>query len=160
MLMDQLNLPLMIANKYLAFILIVLLSCAFANAQVVEIDNCEDASVYYSLEEALSEYEEAIKLDIAMLKLTAISPDIAKLKNLECLDLSFNRISTLPPEFKHLEKLRVLDLKGTRFLQKLPEVVTELPNLELVDLRNHPEWKTDQFKEAIKLLPGIRVLVD
>lgn len=150
----------MFANKYLAFILIVLLSCGFANAQESKIDHCEDASAYYSLEEALSESDEVIKLDIAMLKLTAISPDIAKLKNLECLDLSFNRITTLPPEFKHLEKLRVLDLKGTRFLQKLPEVVTELPNLELVDLRNHPEWKADQFKDAIKMLPGVKVLVD
>ena len=67
---------------------------------------------------------------------------------------------SLPPEFKQLEKLRVLDLKGTRFLQKLPQVVAELPSLELVDLRNHPEWKADQFDNAIKLLPGIKVLVD
>ena len=146
--------------KIIVFILIGLLACKITNAQESKIDHCEDASVYYSLEEALSESDEVIKLDIAMLKLTTISPDIAKLKNLECLDLSFNRITTLPAELKQLEKLRVLDLKGTRFLQKLPEVVAELPSLELVDLRNHPEWKASQFEEAIKMLPNIAVLVD
>ena len=154
------NISSMNCHKLLLMVSFVLLNCAMTKAQEAEVDRCEDASTYYSLEEALSEPDEAIKLDIAMLKLTTISPDIAKLKNLECLDLSFNRITTLPPEFKQLEKLRVLDLKGTRFLQKLPQVVAELHSLELVDLRNHPEWKADQFDNAIKLLPGIKVLVD
>ena len=147
-------------NKLILLVSFVLLTCAITKAQEADIDRCEDAATYYSLEEALNEADEVTKLDIAMLKLTSISPDIANLKNLECLDLSFNRITTLPPEIKQLEKLRVLDLKGTRFLQKLPQVVAELPNLELVDLRNHPEWKAGQFEEAIKLLPGIQVLVD
>jgi Leucine-rich repeat (LRR) protein len=147
-------------TKFLLCLLYGIFSLGVASAQDNDIDRCQDATTYYSLEEALSESEEVLKLDIAMLKLTSIPSEIEKLINLECLDLSFNKITTLPIEFKQLQKLRVLDLKGTRFLQKLPPVVAELPNLELVDLRNHPEWNSQQFKEAVNLLPGVQVLID
>ena len=54
--------------------------------------------------------DEAKKLDIALNKLTAISPEIGKLENLVCLDLAFNRISTLPEEFKNLKNLKYLKI--------------------------------------------------
>ena len=99
---------------------------------------CETELSYYSIEEALNEKEDAIKLDIAMNKLTSIDPKIGELSNLECLDLSFNRITSLPNEISNLKKLRVLDLKGTRYLASLPKITQELPNLKLLDLREHP----------------------
>ena len=123
-------------------------------------DRCEGEETFYSLEEALKEPEKVIKLDIAMLKLTEISPEISKLVNLECLDLSFNRISTLPQEFSKLTKLRILDLTGTRYLAKLPGVLTKLPALEEVNLKNHPEWSADAREEAVKLLPHVNLIFD
>ena len=123
-----------------------------------EINHCDGEDTYYSLAEALEEPEKVIKLDIAMLKLTSIDPNIAKLINLECLDLSFNRFSTLPAEIAELKKLRVLNLTGTRFLAKLPDIVAKIPNLEELDIRDHPEWKGTQFDDAIKLLPKVKVL--
>ena len=124
----------------------------------VEVEHCDDADTYYSMEEALKEPEKVVKLDIAMLKLTSIDPSIAKLVNLECLDLSFNRFSTLPPEMAYLKKLRVLNLTGTRFLAKVPAVVAEIPNLEELDIRDHPEWKGTQFEDAKRLLPNVKVI--
>jgi Leucine-rich repeat (LRR) protein len=109
------------------------------------------------MEEALKDPEKVIKLDIAMLKLTSIDPRIVELVNLECLDLSFNRFSTLPDEMAELKKLRVLNLTGTRFLSKVPAIVAEIPNLEELDIRDHPEWKGTQFEDAKKLLPNVQV---
>lgn len=143
-----------------SILLVVFWMLAFLNTSFVDISHCEGEDTYYSLEEALAEPEKVIKLDIAMLKLTSISPDIAKLINLECLDLSFNRISTLPPEFAQLKKLRVLNLMGTRFMTKVPDVVAKLPGLEELDIRNHPEWKGTQFEDAIKMLPNVKVIIE
>jgi len=125
-----------------------------------DINRCEGEKSYYSIAEALEEPDKVVKLDIAMLKLTSISNDIGKLVNLECLDLSFNRISTLPAEFAQLKKLRVLDMKGTRYMAKLPEVLAQLPNLEELDLRNHPEWSAATFEEAKKMLPNVKIIVE
>ena len=121
---------------------------------------CVTELSYYTIEEALNEKEDAIKLDIAMNKLTSIDPKIGELTNLECLDLSFNRISTLPNEIVNLKKLRVLDLKGTRYLPSLPKINQELTSLQLLDLRNHPEWSKEKFEEAVTMLPNTIVLVD
>jgi len=126
----------------------------------ISADLCEDAETYYGLDEALKEPEKVIKLDIAMQKLTLLSPDISKLVNLECLDLSFNRISDLPAEFAELKKLRYLNLAGTRCLPGLPKILTQLPNLEIVDIRDHPEWNAAKFEEAIKMLQNVKVIVE
>jgi Leucine-rich repeat (LRR) protein len=121
---------------------------------------CETELSYYSIEEALNEKNDVIKLDIAMNKLTSIDPKIGELTNLECLDLSFNRISSLPNELSKLKKLRVLDLKGTRYLASLPKITQQISNLQLLDLREHPEWGKEQFEEAVKMLPNTIVLID
>ncbi|MBL4577665.1 MAG: leucine-rich repeat domain-containing protein [Flavobacteriales bacterium] len=123
-----------------------------------EIDHCDDAETYYSLEDALKEPEKVVKLDIAMNKLTSIDPNIAKLVNLECLDLSFNKFSTLPAEIAELKKLRVLDLTGTRFLAKVPDIVSKIANLEELSIKDHPEWKGTQFDDAKKMLPNVKVI--
>ena len=123
-------------------------------------DLCDDAKTYYKLDEALKEPEKVIKLDIAMQKLTRISSEISKLVNLECLDLSFNRISDLPGEFAELKKLRYLNLMGTRYLPGLPKILTELPNLEVVDIRDHPEWSAAKFEEAKKMLPDVKIITE
>lgn len=131
--------------------------CSLLFAQT-EIDHCDDAETYYSLEDALKEPEKVVKLDIAMLKLTSIDPNIAKLVNLECLDLSFNRFSSLPAEIAELKNLRVLNLAGTRFLAKVPDIISKIPNLEVLDIREHPEWKGTQFEDAKKMLPNAIVI--
>ena len=148
------------SRNLLRFLLVLLISGSYCfKGFCQKIDHCEGEQTYYSLEDALKEADKVIKLDIAMLKLTAISTDIALLVNLECLDLSFNRISTLPDEIAQLKKLRVLNLMGTRYMAKVPAVVAKIPNLEELDIRNHPEWKASVFEEAKKMLPDVKVIV-
>ncbi len=144
--------------KHISLPAILLLSLMCLSYTPIEVDHCEDATTYYSMEEALKEPEKVIKLDIAMLKLTSIDPRIVELVNLECLDLSFNKFSTLPAEMAELKKLRVLNLTGTRFLSKVPAIVAEIPNLEELDIRDHPEWKGTQYEDAINLLPNVKVI--
>ena len=133
---------------------------AIAQENQKDTTRCETELSYYSIEEAIAEKKDVVKLDIAMNKLTSIDPKIGELTNLECLDLSFNRISTLPGEMAKLKKLRVLDLKGTRYLVSLPKIIQDIPNLQLLDLRGHPEWGKEQFDEAVKMLPNTIVLID
>ena len=147
-------------NRLLFLLLITVLTGISTLMLTAQPDFCDDAVTYYELDEALKEPEKVVKLDIAMQKLTMISADISKLVNLECLDLSFNRISGLPAEFALLKKLRYLNLTGTRYLSALPKVLTELPELEIVDIRDHPEWKAVKFEEAKKMLPDVKVITD
>ncbi|MFN3404581.1 MAG: leucine-rich repeat domain-containing protein [Cytophagaceae bacterium] len=130
------------------------------NFKPVFADYCPDAIKYTSLEEALKEPEKVIKLDISMLKLTAVPPEIGKLVNLECLDVSFNRISTLPVEIANCKKLRFIDLSGTNYMSKLPQVLTQLPNLEAINISDHKFWKPAQFDEAQKLLPKVKMILE
>jgi Leucine-rich repeat (LRR) protein len=119
---------------------------------------CSDAEVFYDFQEALAAKDKVKKLDLSMQKIKVLSPSIAQCKNLECLDLSFNTFSTLPAEFAQLKQLTYLNLTGTRYMGKLPTVLKELPNLKVIDLRDHPEWSKATFEEAKKLLPHVNII--
>lgn len=119
---------------------------------------CTDAEVFYSLQDAIASKDNVKKLDISMQKIKTLSPSIASLENLECLDLSFNTFPTLPAEFAQLKKLSYLNLTGTRYMAKVPAVLKELPNLKVLDLRDHPEWSKATFEEAKKLLPHVKII--
>jgi len=119
---------------------------------------CTDAEVFSSLSEALAVKDKVQKLDISMQKIKVLSPTIKDLQNLECLDLSFNTFSSLPAEFAQLKKLSYLNLTGTRYLAKVPAVLKDLPNLKILDLRDHPEWSKATFEEAKKLLPHVKII--
>jgi Leucine-rich repeat (LRR) protein len=119
---------------------------------------CSNYKTYYSLEEALKEPLKVYKLDLSLLKLTSISPDIAKLENLVCLDLGFNRFATLPPEFSKLRHLEYLNLIGTRYMAKLPTVLASISSLKVVDLREHPEWTAAKYAEAQQIIPKATII--
>ena len=121
-------------------------------------DTLCEYKTYYSLTEALKDPLSVQKLDLSMQKLTVFPEEILQLKNLVCLDLSFNKIPTLPATFSTLTNLKVVNIMGTRYMSKLPPVLTQMPNLEVVDLRDHPEWAAATFDAAVKLLPNVTVI--
>ena len=121
-------------------------------------DTLCEYKTYYSLAEALKDSLNVQKLDLSMQKLTVFPEEILQLKNLVCLDLSFNRIAILPPTFSSLTNLKVLNLTGTRYMSKLPKILAQMPGLQVVDLRDHPEWPAATFDEAVKLLPNVTVI--
>ena len=119
---------------------------------------CADAEVFYNLNEAIALKDKVQKLDLSMQKIKALPATISVLQNLECLDLSFNIFSTLPAEFSQLKKLTYLNLTGTRYMALVPKIVKELPNLKVLDLRDHPEWPKAAFEEARKMLPNVTII--
>jgi Leucine-rich repeat (LRR) protein len=121
-------------------------------------DVCADAEVLYNLNEAIASKDKVQKLDLSMQKIKALSPSIKELQNLECLDLSFNIFSTLPAEIGQLKKLTYLNLTGTRYMARVPAVLKQLPNLKILDLRDHPEWPKAAFEEAKLMLPNVTII--
>jgi Leucine-rich repeat (LRR) protein len=147
-------------SKIYVFISSLFMAIAFnftATAQDFS-EVCSDAEVFYKLSEAIVVKDKVKKLDISMQKIKVLPSSIASLQNLECLDLSFNIFSTLPIEFAQLKKLTYLNLTGTRYMAKVPAVVKELPNLKVLDLRDHPEWSKATFEEAKKMLPNVHII--
>ncbi|WP_018342264.1 leucine-rich repeat domain-containing protein [Cytophaga aurantiaca] len=148
--------------KKLFFLTALILSGIFsvhtdAKAQAAYDTLCE-YKTYYSLEDALKDPLNVQKLDLSMQKLTVFPDQILQLKNLVCLDLSFNKIPTLPATFSTLTNLKVLNLMGTRYMSKTPPVLTQMPNLLVLDLRDHPEWPAATFDAAVKLLPNVTII--
>jgi Leucine-rich repeat (LRR) protein len=119
---------------------------------------CTSAETVYSVSDAMKQKEKVQKLDLSMQKMTSLPLEVTQLKNLQCLDLSFNRFGTLPAEFANLKNLTYLNLTGTRYMSKVPAVLKQLPNLKILDLRDHPEWSKGVFEEAKKMLPNVQVI--
>jgi Leucine-rich repeat (LRR) protein len=119
---------------------------------------CTSAETIYSLSDAMKQKEKVQKLDLSMQKMTSLPLEVTQLKNLQCLDLSFNKFGTLPAEFSNLKSLTYLNLTGTRYMSKVPAVLKQLPNLKILDVRDHPEWSKAVFEEAKKMLPNVQVI--
>ena len=143
--------------------ILLILASLFVSLSFAQGDPCMNGITYYSFEEAYAEASQATVLDVAMQspkKLTTLPAEIGKLTNLECLDASFNRISTLPDEIRNLKKLKVLKLSGNQYLSKFPEILKELPSLEVVDFTGIPQWSKEKCDYAKKALPKVKVLTD
>jgi len=148
-------------KKILLFAALILISICYTYKDALAqqpYDTLCEYKTYYSIEEALKDPLSVQKLDLSMQKLTVFPEGITQLKNLVCLDLSFNRIAILPATFLCLTNLKVLNLMGTRYMSKLPKILTQMQGLLFVDLRDHPEWPATTFDEAVKLLPNATVI--
>lgn len=141
--------------------LVLLAFFSFSFAMQTE-DPCKGGKTYTEIEEAIKDSAEVKILDLAMQdpKLKTLPPEVLKLVHLECLDLSFNQISTLPAEMKNLAHLKTLNLAGNRYLQKLPDVVKELPALQTLILTDIPEWSKAKCDAVKMALPGVQVITD
>jgi internalin A len=76
-------------------------------------------------------------LDLSLNALEAVDPSIGELTRLERLNLSGNLLSSLPTSFRRLKRLKELNL-STNFPGFAPgEVLSDLPNIELLDLSHN-----------------------
>lgn len=111
--------------------------CFSGAAQVVEMDPyLFDPAYYDDLNKALSEPDKVKYLNISMQKITALNPEIGKLKNLTRLDLSFNKFTVLPESIGALENLEYLNLSGCYNMIKAPEGLSNLKKLKLLEMKD------------------------
>ena len=113
--------------------------------------NFDRDAIATELEFALQDIEGTECLDLSMQspKLTTVSKNIAKLKNLKCLNVSYNRISTIDPDIAKLEKLECIDLSGNHYLKTLPNFLKNMSNLKVIKLEEMSLW-SDAKKEQVK----------
>jgi len=99
-------------------------------------DELSDAKVYTSLEEAIKDPEQVLKLDLSGQNLTAIPQEVFQMKNLQFLDVSKNKLAEIPDDIQKLSQLQELDLSANR-LTKLSAKIDELAFLQKLDLANN-----------------------
>ena len=82
----------------------------------------------------ISRFSQLDQLIITGAKLVELHPSIGNLTNLEMLVLADNKLKSLPKEIGNLKKLRFLLLKDNLALTTLPKSITQLPNLDILNL--------------------------
>jgi Leucine-rich repeat (LRR) protein len=163
------------------FVLIILLVIAVNNisAQQALLDSLtlDTLTAFTSLEEALKNPEQVIKLELRKKKYKAFPPEIFKFKNLQYLDLNKNNIKEIPPEINQLTSLQYLSIARNNLLE-LPNEIGALTNLyylnlnqndlealsptigNLEKLRNFDLWSNNlsRFPEEMKNMKDLRLL--
>lgn len=88
---------------------------------------------YYSIQDALSEPDKVLVLDLNNKSLTSIPSEIGLLVNLRELNLSSNYLTELPEELFSLKDLRELNL-SSNYLKSLPDEIGNFHKLQILDL--------------------------
>lgn len=116
---------------------VILTTCYFASAQLLDTVALMAQPVYDNLNEALQHSNVVYKLSLKGKKLKTFPMEILKFKNLQQLDLSKNKLDSLPEQIGVLTNLQVLDISGNK-LEYLPDSIGELKNLKkLVASKNN-----------------------
>ena len=104
--------------------------------------------------------KELRSLTLKMIGMTELSSEVQNLINLEILDLSNNKIKTLPEELSNLNSLRELNLVGNFFMEELPNVLEQLPNLEQLHIDYHQSnlWK-NQLQKLQRINKNLKIEV-
>ena len=104
---------------------------------------------FYSLNEALETPDQVKVLILKKQHLTAVPPQIYKLKNLEKLSLSRNAITTIPDSISILKNLRYIDLSSNN-ITSLPCALTSLP-IDTLILWDNPIYAMDSCFSILPL---------
>ena len=116
---------------------LLLATCYFASAQLLDTVALMAQPVYDNIDEALQHTNSVYRMSLKGKKLKVFPMEILKFKNLQELDLSKNKLDSLPEQIGLLTNLQVLDVSGNK-LEYLPDSIGELKNLKkLVASKNN-----------------------
>lgn len=91
---------------------------------------------YTSLEEALKNPDDVVKLVLRKEKLKTFPVEIVQFKNLQYLDLSKNSLTELPDTIGQLQNLQVLMLSKNK-IEYLPKTIGNLTNLKMLNVNQN-----------------------
>ena len=163
------------------FILLVLLTCSVNQAvsQTVLLDSLtlDTLTGFTSLEEALKNPEQVIKLELRKKGLKSFPKEIFQFTNLQYLDLSKNKITEVPEDIGKLQALQYFSIARNNLIE-FPFQLGQLTNLyylnannndlvgitagigTLVKLKNLDLWSNDleHFPEELQNLKSLKIL--
>lgn len=164
-----------------AFMLIVLFVVGskplLAQEGLLDSLTLDTLTAFTSLEEALKNPDQVIKLELRKKKLKTFPKEIFQFKNLQYLDLSKNYITEIPAEIKALTSLQYLSVARNNIVE-LPNEIGSLKNLyflnvnqndlealtpeigNLEKLRNLDLWSNNlsRFPEEMKNLKSLKIM--
>jgi hypothetical protein len=111
---------------------------------------------YTSLDEALKEPLNVVRLNLSFNGLSDVPADIARCKNLQSLNLSNNGLAELPESIAHLEMLQYLSV-STNGLKKLPQALQKLKHLKTLDVSQN-QIPFSELERVKKALTTVRVV--
>ncbi|MDO9185180.1 MAG: leucine-rich repeat domain-containing protein [Bacteroidia bacterium] len=121
-----------------ALLLLFILFSQNTNAQTQLLDSLslDTLTAFTSMEEAMKNPEQVIKLELRKKRLKKFPPEIFKFINLQYLDLSKNDIGELPSEIGQLKNLQYLAISRSG-LQEFPTQIGDLTNLYYLEANNN-----------------------
>ncbi len=162
-------------------LLVLLFFCGtkhtFAQSSLLDSLTLDTLTAITSLEEALKNPDQVIKLELRKKKLKTFPKEIFQFKNLQYLDLSKNYITEIPAEIKALTSLQYLSVARNNIVE-LPNEIGSLKNLyflnvnqndlealtpeigNLEKLRNLDLWSNNlsRFPEEMKNLKSLKIM--
>lgn len=128
-------------------LLICLLSINRIAAQQTLLDSLtlDTLTGFTSLEEALKNPEQVIKLELRKKRLKNIPPEVFQFPNLQYLDLSKNSIAEIPADIAKLKNLQYLSI-ARNHLVEFPVEIGELSNLYYLNANNN---------DLVAITPGV-----
>ena len=132
---------------------------------------------FTSLEEALKNPEQVVKLELRKKRLKNIPPEVFQFHNLQYLDLSKNSIAEIPADIAKLKNLQYFSI-ARNHLVELPPQIGELSNLyylnannndlvaitasigKLQQLRNFDLWSNniERFPDELQGMKSLKIL--
>ena len=107
-----------------------------AQNQLLDSLTLDTVTAFTSIEEAMKNPAQVIKLELRKKRLKKFPPEIFKFINLQYLDLSKNDIGELPVEIAQLKNLQYFAISRNG-LQEFPTQIGELTNLFYLEANNN-----------------------
>lgn len=118
-----------------------------------------DISSIHVLSPRIGNLQRLEYLSIAQGRIGAIPKEIANLSNLVGLDLSHHDIEILPTALSGLKRLKYLSIEGNPIRYSIDKALTGLDSLEFLSITLSKDYRS--FEETVKVLtklPNLRVL--
>lgn len=165
---------------YRIFVLVLLILSAnrsIAQQELLDSLTLDTLTAFTSLEEALKNPEQVIKLELRKKRLKNFPPEIFRFTNLQYLDLSKNSIAELPEDIGKLKNLQYFSIARNHLIE-FPAQIGELSHLyylnannndlvaitagigKLEKLRNFDLWSNniERFPEELQGLKELKIL--
>lgn len=122
--------------KLVSLILLVVLALPARSQQLLDSLALDTMKGYTSLQEAMKNPDDVVKLVLRKQKLKTFPKEILAFKNLQYLDLSKNDLKELPDSIGMLKNLQVLHLSKNE-IEYLPRETGELSNLKILEVNQN-----------------------